>query len=292
MSDTERGPDRDFPRDFHHDTAPQHAGPAPTRGSAPADQQRDVVPGAVGRRSLVRAGALWLSAGLSSSALSALSALLAACNSRGPDGAEPLLRFAERKNEGVERWLLRHTALDRTSSRARAAGAAFPKYFVSDSVPVWDAATRGPWALEVAGLVRRPLRLTLDELTKLPSVTQRVNHYCVEGWTAVATWTGVRVSELARLAGVLPDAQYADFQSFDDGYHESWDLESATHPQTLVAYGMDGAMLGPGHGAPARLHSPVKLGYKNTKYLTRVMFLPQRNGGYWSDQGYEWYGGV
>jgi DMSO/TMAO reductase YedYZ molybdopterin-dependent catalytic subunit len=102
----------------------------------------------------------------------------------------------------------------------------------------------------------------------------------------------VRVSELARLAGALPAAQAVDFQSFDAGYHESWDLESATHPQTIVAYAMDGRYLGPAHGAPARVHSPVKLGYKNTKYLTRVVFLPSPNGGYWSDQGYEWYAGT
>ncbi|MDB4911537.1 MAG: oxidoreductase molybdopterin binding protein, partial [Gemmatimonadetes bacterium] len=78
----------------------------------------------------------------------------------------------------------------------------------------------------------------------------------------------------------------------DDDYHESWDMDSAMHPQTLVAYAMDGHMLGMAHGAPARVHSPVKLGYKNTKYLTKIVFLPKRNGGYWSDQGYEWYGGV
>ena len=63
------------------------------------------------------------------------------------------------------------------------------------------------------------------------------------------------------------------------------------HPQTLVAYGMDGHLLAPAHGAPARVHSPVKLGYKNTKYLTQIVFMPTQNGGYWSDQGYEWYGG-
>jgi len=102
----------------------------------------------------------------------------------------------------------------------------------------------------------------------------------------------VRVSELARLAGATSDARYVDFQSFDSDYHESWDIDSALHPQTLVAYGMDRAMLGPGHGAPARVHSPVKLGYKNTKYLTRIVFTPARPGGYWSDRGYEWYGGV
>ncbi|MBX6333329.1 MAG: molybdopterin-dependent oxidoreductase [Gemmatimonadaceae bacterium] len=222
-----------------------------------------------------------------------LSALyLAACNSEGPRTAQRLLRLAEHGNEHVERLLLRHSAMDHAPASAPDAGGAFPQYYVSRSVPVWNEAVRGKWALEVRGLVKQPLRLTLEELARMRSITQRVNHYCVEGWTAVATWTGVRVSELARVAGVQPDAAYVDFQSFDDDYHESWDLESAMHPQTIVAYGMDGHYLGAGHGAPARVHSPVKIGYKNTKYLTRVVFLPTRNGGYWSDQGYEWYGGV
>ncbi|HET7584403.1 MAG TPA: molybdopterin-dependent oxidoreductase [Gemmatimonadaceae bacterium] len=223
---------------------------------------------------------------------SLIAALAEACDSQGPRAARPLLELAERGNEGVERSLFRHRAIDRASASARAAGASFPRYYISHAVPVWDPKVRGVWRLEVTGAVRTPLSLTLEELTRLPSITQRVNHYCVEGWTAVATWTGVRVSELARLAGVQADAGYVDFQSFDDDYHESWDLESATHPQTLIAYGMDGHYLAPGHGAPARLHSPVKLGYKNTKYLTRIVFLPHRNGGYWSDQGYEWYGGL
>ena len=188
--------------------------------------------------------------------------------------------------------MLRRGAIDRAPEGVRAAGVAFPRYFISDSVPVWDVAARGTWALDVGGLVRRPLRLGLDDLLKLKRVTQRVNHYCVEGWTAVAQWTGVRVSELASLAGVLPDAQYVDFESFDSDYHESWDLASALHPQTLIAYVMDGHLLEPGHGAPARLQSPVKLGYKSVKYLTRIVFQPRRTGGYWSDQGYEWYAGV
>ncbi len=88
----------------------------------------------------------------------------------------------------------------------------------------------------------------------------------------------MRVSELARLVGATSEARYVDFRSFDSGYHESWDIESAMHPQTLIAYGMDGRFLGADHGAPARLHSPVKLGYKSTKYLTRVVFTPHQNG--------------
>jgi DMSO/TMAO reductase YedYZ molybdopterin-dependent catalytic subunit len=210
----------------------------------------------------------------------------------GPKSAKKLLMYTEGRNEGVERWLLRHASMDHARRTARDAGGAFPSYFVSERMPVWDAAARGVWSLQVDGAVRKPARLTLEQLAALPRRTQRVNHYCVEGWNAVAKWTGTRVSELARLVQPTADAQYVDFASFDDDYHESWDMESAMHPQTLIAYAMDGRWLGANHGAPARLHSPVKLGYKNTKYLVRVTFMPERNGGYWSDRGYEWFAGT
>ena len=227
---------------------------------------------------------------LSGSALS--TALLSACDSRGPKSAERLLRYAERKNEALERALFRHTSMDAPVAGARLAGSALPSYFVSKTVPVWNDAQRGTWTLEIGGMVKQPLKLTLQNLLDMPRTHHRVNHYCVEGWTAVEQWTGVRVRDLAKLAGAHDGAEYADFESFDDGYHESWDIESAMHPQTVVAYGLDGQMLGPAHGAPARVYSPTKLGYKNTKYLTRIMFLGNRTGGYWSDRGYEWYAGV
>jgi DMSO/TMAO reductase YedYZ molybdopterin-dependent catalytic subunit len=219
-------------------------------------------------------------------------AVLAACDSRGPKSAEKLLRYAERKNMVVERALFRHTAMDKVRPEAFDAGNKLPSYYISPTVPIWDESARGKWALEVSGLVAKPMRLTLEDLQRLPQVSNRVNHYCVEGWTAVETWTGVPFTDLARLVGVAPEAQYVDFQSFDNDYHESWDLESAMHPQSVVAYGLDGKMLEPAHGAPARFYSPIKLGYKNTKYLTKIVFLPKANGGYWSDQGYEWYAGV
>lgn len=223
---------------------------------------------------------------------SALSAFLAACNSRGPKAADKLLKYAERKNEVLERALFRHTAMDAPLAGKRLAGNALPSYFISKTVPIWDESVRGPWALEVGGMVDRPVRLSLRQLTDMPRTHQRVNHYCVEGWTAIEQWTGVRLRDLAKLVGVHSGAQAVDFESFDDNYHESWDLESAMHSQTVVAYGLDGRMLGPAYGAPARVYSPTKLGYKNTKYLTRIMFLPKPNGGYWSDAGYEWYAGV
>jgi len=228
---------------------------------------------------------------LSLSAAGLSSALLAACDAN-PRSAAKLLALAEAKNETLERAIFRHDAMDRVPASAKVAGKDFPKYFVSDTVPLWDPAANGAWRLEVSGAVRRPVSLSLDDLTRLPRVTQKVDHFCVEGWNARATWSGVRVSDLARLVEPTADAQYVDFAGFDKGYHESWDMQSAMHPLTLVAYGMDGRMLSPAHGAPARVHSPVKLGYKNTKYLTRVVFMPARNGGYWSDQGYEWYGGT
>lgn len=223
---------------------------------------------------------------------SVAASILAACNARGPKSASKLLSYAERKNEQLERSLFRHTSMDATISGTRLAGAALPSYFISKTVPMWDPSAKGTWTLEIGGMVDRPFKLTLDQLVSLPRISERVNHYCVEGWTAVEQWTGVRLAELARMAGVQRGAEYVDFMSFDDGYHESWDIESAMHPQTIVVYAKDGQLLSPAYGAPARIHSPVKLGYKNTKYLTRVEFMAAPNGGYWTDRGYEWYGGT
>jgi len=169
--------------------------------------------GGVGRREFLTTGGGIISA-----------ALVAACDSRGPKSAERLLRYAERKNMVVERALFRHTAMDTPQRGAHDAGNKLPSYFISETVPIWNESERGKWALEVGGLVRNPLRLTLDDLQKLPRVSHRVNHYCVEGWTAIETWTGCRFSDLARVVRPAPEAQYADFESFDNGYHESWDI--------------------------------------------------------------------
>ncbi len=226
------------------------------------------------------------------SASSLALAWLAACDSPGPANLERALAYAARKNEVVERWLLRHTSMDMALPGAKVAGDRFPSYYVSDAVPKYDGTLSGPWTLEVTGLVRNPVKLSLDELQNLPRTMQRVDHFCVEGWNAVAIFTGVTLRDLAKVVGVNPSAQYVDFQSFDDGYHESWDVESAMHPQTMIVYGKDGKALTPAYGAPARVHSPIKLGYKNTKYLTKIEFLADRNGGYWSDRGYEWFGGT
>lgn len=218
--------------------------------------------------------------------------LVAACGSEGPRSAAGFLSAATRRNEKLERWLYSSSSRNRFAADAKLSRDAFPSYFVSPTVPMWDDAVRGVWRLQVDGAVRRPFSLSLDDLMALPGITQRVDHFCVEGWNARAEFRGVRLSDLAKMAEVTPDAGFVDFQSFDKDYHESWDFESAMHPQTIIAYGREGHMLNAMQGAPARLHSPVKLGYKNTKYLTRIVFMPARNGGYWSDRGYEWFGGT
>ncbi|MCY1040758.1 molybdopterin-dependent oxidoreductase [Corallococcus sp. bb12-1] len=164
----------------------------------------------------------------------------------------------------------------------------FPHYFISDTVPLAPAG----WRLEVGGLVSQPRSFSLEELQRLPRTGYRIRHHCVEGWSAVASWHGVRVSDLARAVGADPRAGFVEFRSFDSGYYSSWDAPSALHAQTLLAYGMNGQLLEPGHGAPLRLYSGVKLGYKMVKYLTTVRFLPAASGGYWEDRGYEWFAGV
>ena len=165
---------------------------------------------------------------------------------------------------------------------------AFPAYFISNSMPVASA----HWSLKVGGMVARPTVFSLEQIQKLPRTEMRVQHHCVEGWSAVASWYGVRLSDIAKLVGLSRQVKYVEFRSFDSNYWSSWDLASALHPQTLLAYGMNNHPLGPEHGAPLRLYSAVKLGYKMVKYLTEVNFLPHQTGGYWENQGYDWFGGV
>jgi DMSO/TMAO reductase YedYZ molybdopterin-dependent catalytic subunit len=126
----------------------------------------------------------------------------------------------------------------------------------------------------------------------LPRLTYTVKHHCVEGWTAIGTWTGVPVSSIAAMVEPTPEARYIRFDTYDSGYYNGWDLASAMHPQTILAYAWNDQPLTMYHGAPLRLYSPIKLGYKLTKYLTAMTFTRDRPGGYWEDQGYPWFAGL
>jgi DMSO/TMAO reductase YedYZ molybdopterin-dependent catalytic subunit len=199
------------------------------------------------------------------------------------------LSWMGRWNERVDRFLFRSDRLVTEPTPAETTPAeAFPSYFISEYMPLTPAG----WVLKIGGLVARPTTFALEQLQQMARTDMRVRHHCVEGWSAVAAWHGVRLRDLAEVVGADPRAPYVEFRSFDAGYWSSWDRQSALHKQTILAYGMNGAPLYPDHGAPLRLYSSVKLGYKMVKYLTEVNFLPERTGGYWEDQGYEWFGGV
>jgi len=204
----------------------------------------------------------------------------------------PLLRGFSRLNDRVgEKILLSsHRLAPQYPISARTPERLFPAYSLTHPLP--QLTDSGAWALEVGGLVRKPQRLTLEMLHALPKVTYTVKHHCVEGWSAIGTWTGVPVSAVAAMVEPTPAAQYLRFDTFDRSYSNGWDLKSAMHPQTILAYAFNDRPLTPAHGAPLRLYSPVKLGYKLTKYLTKMSFTAERPGGYWEDQGYPWLGGV
>jgi DMSO/TMAO reductase YedYZ molybdopterin-dependent catalytic subunit len=228
--------------------------------------------------------------------LVAPAALVAACGWDGGSLIEPRLRSISRLNDWVgEKILLSPTRLAREYPlTARTAAAQFPAYSITmNHTGSFPAPPDGAdWSLQVGGLVRTPTRLTRQMLEAFPRVTYTVKHHCVEGWTAVGTWTGVPVSVVADMVQPTAAARYLRFDSFDSQYSNGWDLTSAMHPQTILAYAFNDRPLMADHGAPLRVYSPIKLGYKLTKYLTAMTFTRERPGGYWEDQGYPWLGGI
>jgi DMSO/TMAO reductase YedYZ molybdopterin-dependent catalytic subunit len=212
--------------------------------------------------------------------------LLAGCESRPVTGFLDAMEGFNQRAQGLL-FSPRRLAPELPASEQTPENA-FPSYFISDTMPFPPA----NWSLKVGGMVARPATFALEQLKQMPRTDMRVRHHCVEGWSAVAAWHGVRLSEIAKLVGVDPRARFVEFRSFDEDYFSSWDMASALHPQTLLAYGMNGKPLYPNHGAPLRVYSAVKLGYKMVKYVTAINFLPTATGGYWEDQGYEWFAGV
>ena len=218
------------------------------------------------------------------------SALVAtACGWDGGPTLEPKLRLVSSANDWIGARLFSKTKLAPTYPISQRA-TSMPGYFVSKEMPTLEHPET--WQLQVGGLVKAPQAFNLAALMALPAVTYTVKHHCVEGWTSINTWTGVPLSTIASIVQTVPAARYVRFESFDSGYMNGWDIESALHPQTLLAYAYNDKPLMPMHGAPVRLYSPVKLGYKLTKYLTTVTFGTQKSGGYWEDQGYPWFGGI
>jgi DMSO/TMAO reductase YedYZ molybdopterin-dependent catalytic subunit len=153
------------------------------------------------------------------------------------------------------------------------------------------------WRLDVDGLIERPSSFSLAELVQFPAVSQITHQACEEGWSFIAEWTGVRLSYLLNLVGVSAKARYVVFFPFDR-FWDSLDLADAFHPQTLLAYRMNGEMLPPGHGAPLRLRVTRQLGYKSVKYLSSILVVDtlkdigQGLGSFSPEVGYSWYAGI
>lgn len=153
------------------------------------------------------------------------------------------------------------------------------------------------WHLIVDGLVARPSAFSLADLKRYPSRSQITHHACEEGWSFIAEWTGVPLSYVLRLVGVSQQAKYVVFFPFDD-FWDSLDMPDAWHPQTLLAYGMNGHELPRPHGAPIRLRVARQLGYKSIKYLSRITVthtlknIGQGLGSKGAELGYSWYAGI
>ena len=165
------------------------------------------------------------------------------------------------------------------------------------------------YRLAVGGLVEKPLELSLEQLRALPSRTQITRHDCVEGWSCIGKWKGAVLGALLDQVRPKPEARFVVFRCFDsmagprvDGpdttYYESIDLEEAHHPQTLLAYDLNDKPLPVINGAPIRCRIERQLGYKHAKYVKAIELVASFDsirggkGGYWEDEGYEWYGGI
>lgn len=250
-----------------------------------------------GRRNLL----LRLSAGASALALAGCDAI--SQSSWGPK----VLGAGESVDHSAQRALTSRTALAPEYTEAdlspdfRSNGTAEPQ---DDHYKQLAAANFVDWKLRVDGLVRTPTELSLAQLRSMPSRTQITRHDCVEGWSAIGKWTGVPLSAVLNLAQPTGAARYVVFHCADpmdnDGtlYYESIDLQDAHHPQTILAYALNGKTLPVANGAPIRVRLERQLGYKMAKYIMRIELVDRLTqigggkGGYWEDQGYEWYAGI
>ena len=150
--------------------------------------------------------------------------------------------------------------------------------------------TPADWRLELAGLIADKAPWTIERLRALPRESQVTRHICIEGWSQIGQWSGVPLHDFLRRIGAVLSARYVAFKCFD-GYSTSIDMSSALHPQTILALDFLGQPLTPDWGAPVRLRIPTKLGFKSAKNLSAITVTNTFPGGYWEDQGYNWFSG-
>ena len=214
-------------------------------------------------------------------------------DSGGPYGAGETLTYA------AQRILTSHS-MAREFSRSQISNPPFANAVApfSEAFKRLQAGGFAEWRLGVDGMVTRPAAFSLAELKSYPSRSQITHLACEEGWSYIAEWTGVPLSHILDLAGTSPEARYVVYFSIERGWWDSVDMADAMHPQTLIAYGMNGGELPVANGGPLRLRVPRQLGYKNVKYITRLTVTDNLKkfgeglGSAAPEGGYAWYAGI
>ena len=216
-------------------------------------------------------------------------AFLTGCDLVNEDSAETVLSKVSRFNDRVQAALFNQTKLAPTYPES-AITRPFPfnAYYNLDQAPTVDPAS---YKLEVAGLVDNKKPWALDELHKLPEVSQITRHCCVEGWSAIGSWQGAKLSDFLARIGADTKAKYVWFKCAE-GYTNTIDMASALHPQTQMTFKYDHKLLPRAYGFPMKIRIPTKLGYKNPKYVVAMEVTNTDHGGYWENQGYNWFGGL
>jgi DMSO/TMAO reductase YedYZ molybdopterin-dependent catalytic subunit len=251
---------------------------------------------------------------LTSAAIGSTGLMLSGCNVfDGLESDSTMRRIGASANDltyRVQRWLAHSDALAQEFTEADIRQPQRPNGVTSpddESYKSLLANGFADWRLEVSGLVEKPLALSIAQLQAMPSRTQITRHDCVEGWSCIAKWTGAPLSLILEEAKPKPQARYVMFHCMDTierglagdvKYYGSIDLADARHRQTILAYGMNGRPLPVENGAPLRVRVERQLGYKMPKYLRRVELVDsfsrfgKGRGGYWEDNGYDWFGGI
>jgi len=228
---------------------------------------------------------MFLRGGLSVGALT----LLTGCNIVDGVSAESVLRKISTFNDGVQAWLFDPNRLAQTyPESAITRPFRFNAYYPESDIPEVDGET---YALELNGLVQNKETWSLERLRALPQETQITRLICVEGWSEVGKWTGVRLSHFLKLVGADLTAKYVWFRCAE-GYHSSIDMATALHPQTQMTLKFDDEELPPKYGFPMRIRIPTKLGFKNPKHVMELAVINNWNPGYWELQGYNWFSGL
>ena len=214
--------------------------------------------------------------------------LLTGCAITDSKSAETALMNISRMNDKVQAWLFDPQLLAPTYPESMITRPfPFNAFYGEDEIPEVDA---NSFRLEVGGLVADRHAWALPELHALPQTDQITRHICVEGWSAIGKWGGVPFNAFLRRVGADLNAKYVGFKCADD-YYTSIDMPTALHPQTLLALTYDGQQLPERYGFPMKLRMPTKLGYKNPKHIQAIFVTNTYPGGYWEDQGYNWFGG-